>query len=276
MQMDPYLALDEGMRLQACTKPGDDNSYGSQKDEAAALRSLSAIEFNDQQLKDTLLTHLLSKLENLSEEEQLDMKAQLSQEFSPDDEYPLGGPLFMETPLPCSPVAQTEFQAFDEVMPHADETDDDAFQEQYGGQSGRKDSLSMNSLDILSVNQLLESVLETARQVASLPVSSTPVTYNQVKDQCEALVTGKQQKMSVLQSFKKQQECMAIIVSGEQENKSLITSNTKTEFPEDVKLLTNGVVHDQLISCTKEYGQQQSFRLPPSSPYDKFLKAAGC
>ncbi|MFS7924529.1 hypothetical protein Hanom_Chr03g00273661 [Helianthus anomalus] len=274
--MDPYLALDEDMKLQACTKPGDDNSYGSQKDEAAALRSLSAIEFNDQRLKDTLLTHLLSKLENLSEEEQLDMKAQLSQEFSPDDEYPLGGPLFMETPLPCSPVAQTEFQAFDEVMPHADETDDDAFQEQYGGQSDRKDSLSMNSLDILSVNQLLESVLETARQVASLPVSSTPVTYNQVKDQCEALVTGKQQKMSVLQSFKKQQECMAIIISGEQENKSLITSNTKTEFPEDVKLLTNGVVHDQLISCTKEYGQQQSFRLPPSSPYDKFLKAAGC
>ncbi|KAI3804431.1 hypothetical protein L1987_25969 [Smallanthus sonchifolius] len=275
--MDPYLALDEGMRLQlACTEPSEDNFYGSQMDEAAALKSLSAIEIKDQQLKDTLLTHLLSKLENLAEEEQLNMKAQLSQEFSPDDEYPLGGPLFMETPLPCSPVAQTEFQAFDEVMPHADETDDDIFQEQYGGQSGRKDSLSMNSLDILSVNQLLESVLETARQVASLPVSSTPVTYDQVKDQCEALVTGKQQKMSVLQSFKKQQDCMTIIISGEQENKSIITSNTKTELPEDVKLLTTGVMHDQLISCTKEFSQQQSFRLPPSSPYDKFLKAAGC
>lgn len=43
-------------------------------------------------------------------------------------------------------------------MPHADETDDDTFQDQYGSQSARKDSLSMNSLDILSVNQLLESV----------------------------------------------------------------------------------------------------------------------
>ncbi|KAK1430463.1 hypothetical protein QVD17_13204 [Tagetes erecta] len=284
--MDPYLALDEGMRLHVTsTKPGEDNIYGSQKDEAAALKSLSALEINDQQLKHTLLTQLLLKLEKLSEEEQLNVKAQLSQEFSPDDEFPLGGPLFMETPLPCSPVAQTDFQAFDEVMPHADETDDDAFQEQYGGQSGRKDSLSMNSLDILSVNQLLESVLETARQVASLPVSSTPVTYDQVKDQCEALVTGKQQKMSVLQSFKKKQDCMTIIISDEQENKSLTTSNTKTEFPEDVKLLTNGedvklltngVMHDQVISYTKEFSQQQSFRLPPSSPYDKFLKAAGC
>lgn len=272
--MDPYLALDEDMRLQVtCTKPGEDNFYGSQKDEAAAVEALSAMELKDQQLKETLLTHLVSKLENLSEEERLNMKAQLSQGFSPDDEYPLGGPLFMETPLPCSPVAQTEFQAFDEVMPHADSTDEDMFQDQYGSHSGRKDSLSINSLDILSVNQLLESVLETARHVASLPVSSTPVTYDQVKDQCEALVTGKQQKMSVLQSFKKQQEGMTIILS---EKQTPITSNTTTE---EVKLLTNGeqpVMHDQLLSCTKECSQQQSFRLPPSSPYDKFLKAAGC
>lgn len=26
----------------------------------------------------------------------------------------------------------------------------------------------------------------------------------------------------------------------------------------------------------REFGQQQSIKLPPSSPYDKFLKAAGC
>lgn len=32
---------------------------------------------------------------------------------------------------------------------------------------------------------------------------------------------------------------------------------------------------DQLAICSQEYGQY-SFRLPPSSPYDKFLKAAGC
>lgn len=276
--MDPYLALDEDLRLQvSCIRPGEENLYGSEKDEDAAIKALSAIDLKDQQLKDTLWTHLVSKLKNLSEEERLNMKAQLSQGFSPDDEYPLGGPLFMETPLPCSPVAQTEFQAFDEVMPHADETDEDTCQDQYGSQSGRKDSLSINSLDILSVNQLLESVLETARHVASFPVSSTPVTYDQVKDQCEALVTGKQQKMSVLHSFKKQQEGMAIIISGDHENRSPPTSNTKTELPESVKLLTNGVMHhDELVSCTKESSQQQSFRLPPSSPYDKFLKAAGC
>lgn len=43
------------------------------------------------------------------------MKKQLLLGFSPDDAYPLGGPLFMETPRPCSPLARMEFQAFDEV-----------------------------------------------------------------------------------------------------------------------------------------------------------------
>lgn len=59
-----------------------------------------------------------------------------------------------------------------------------------------------------------KQVLETARQVASFPVSSTPIPYDQMKSQCEALVTGKQQKMSVLQSFK-QQDTKAIVVYGE-------------------------------------------------------------
>lgn len=89
-------------------------------------------------------------------------------------------------------------------------------------------------------------VLETARQVASLPVSSTPVSYDQVKDQCEALVTGKQQKMSVLQSFKKQQDCMTIIISGEQETKSLITSNT-------VRILTRFLNSSLIILITILY-----------------------
>lgn len=62
-----------------------------------------------------------------------------------------------------------------------------------------------------------KQVLETARQVASLPVSSTPIPYDQVTNQCEALVTGKQQKMSVLHSFKLQQEGKAIVLSHEDE-----------------------------------------------------------
>ena len=45
----------------------------------------------------------------------------------------------------------------------------------------------------------------------------------------------------------------------------------------DLKLKTNEQIEvkNQLLLCSREYGQH-SFKLPPSSPYDKFLKAAGC
>ncbi|KAI3746590.1 hypothetical protein L6452_09025 [Arctium lappa] len=305
--VDPYLVLDEDIRLQAiCPKPDDNNCYGSQEDEESAMRSLSAIELEDQQLTDTLSVHLASKLGKSSEdqdsllnlvlgyppvyslilnvggtlclqgmslsgisgiciillEELLNMRALLSQCFLPDDEYPSGAPLFLETPQPCSPVSQMDFQAFDEVMPAVASTDEDACSDQYGSQSDHKALLSINSHAILSVNQLLESVVETAHHVESMPNTSTPVPYDQMKNQCEALVTGKQQKLSVLQSFKKQQEAKAITSSGEHEKQTPISGDWS--------------VHDESLSYSSEYGRQQSFRLPSSCPFDKFLKAARC
>ncbi|WMV55299.1 hypothetical protein MTR67_048684 [Solanum verrucosum] len=69
-------------------------------------------------------------------------------------------------------------------------------------------------------------------------------------------------------------------------NAPVMVSSTSLNF--DEKILQDMVLHQDLqlttvesthtqnsLSCSREYGQQ-SFRLPPSSPYDKFLKAAGC
>ncbi|KAI8002825.1 hypothetical protein LOK49_LG08G02081 [Camellia lanceoleosa] len=274
--VDPYLKLMEDIRLHAVSFD-EAKGYGSQEDEVAALKSLSTIELGDKQLRETVISHLMTKLAKLSEDELLGIRKQLLEGFSPDDAYPMGAPLFLETPRPPSPLAQMEAQAFDEVMPVDALTDDESFPEPNGSQSGRKTSLSINSLDILSVNQLLESVLETARQVASLPVSSTPIPYDQVKNQCESLVMGKQQKMSVLQSFKLQQDTKAIVLVNEQENK--MPNVTMELSEEDLKLINIEPIQrggEKVLACSLEYGQQQSLRLPPSSPYDKFLKAAGC
>ncbi|XP_059446358.1 protein SEMI-ROLLED LEAF 2 isoform X1 [Corylus avellana] len=275
--VDPYLELVDNIRLQAVSIESDKEMlYGSQEDEVAALKSLSAIELDDQQLKETVISHFMSKSAKLSEDELSSIKKQLSEGFSPDDAYPLGPPLFMETPRPSSPLAQMEFPDFDEVTGAL--TDEEAFPEPSGSQSGRRTSLSINSLDIISVNQLLESVLETARQVASVPVSSTPIPYDQMKSQCEALVTGKQRKMSVLHSFKNQNESKAIVICDENEKKcNVLPAKTLELSNGDMKLINQEPIqgHDQLLLCSLEY-QQHSFRLPPSSPYDKFLKAAGC
>ncbi|EOY04901.1 ARM repeat superfamily protein isoform 5 [Theobroma cacao] len=274
--VDPYLKLVEDIQLQAvCVKSDVDGvAYGSKEDDLAASKSLLSIE-PDPHLKETVISHLMTRFEKLSEDELSSIQKQLLQGFSPDDAYPLGAPLFMETPRPCSPLAQMGFQAFEEILPLAAMTDEEAFPEANGSQSDRKTSLSISTLDVLSVNELLDSVLETARQVASFSVSPTPIPYDQMKSQCEALVTGKQQKMSVLHSFKHQQDTKATLEKTEKE--VLYLPSVKMEFSEDRKLIIReqGHVRGQLALCSQEFGQH-SFRLPPSSPYDKFLKAAGC
>ncbi|KAK9665077.1 hypothetical protein RND81_14G088700 [Saponaria officinalis] len=275
--VDPYLRLVDDIRLKSVIRDSVDGiTYGSEEDDVIALKSLSVITSDDQQLKETVILSLLSKFEKLSEEELSDIRTQLLQEFSPDESYPLGVPLFMETPQPCSPLAMAEFQPFDEVSELG--LLDDSLLEASGSQSGRKTSISSNSLDILSVNQLLESVLETAQQVENLPVNTTHVSYDQVKDQCEALVLGKHQKMLVLHSIKRPQNSKAIVVSDDTEVNS---STTAAMILEDLETSSNSKGkelirdNDPLYPCSLEYGQQ-SFRLPPASPYDKFLKAAGC
>ncbi|GJS76902.1 protein semi-rolled leaf 2 isoform X1 [Tanacetum coccineum] len=274
--VDPYLVLDENIRLQAiCTKHGYKNCYGSHQDEASATEPLGAMEMKEQQLKDIFSMHLVSSLGKSSEEELSNMNAQLSQWFMPDDEYSFGPPLFMGTTKLCSPLSHTDIQAFDEVMPHAQSADEDAL-DQHGSQSDDKAPLSINSADILSVNQLMESVEETAYHDENMTNSSMPVTYDEMKNQCEALMMGKQKKMSVLQSFKEKQEAMATKASGGHEKLTPLISNNQLELPEvEAKSWTSdeAQVRNRMTSLN-EYGPHNSFKLPALSPYDKFLKSA--
>ncbi|KAK7272014.1 hypothetical protein RJT34_28344 [Clitoria ternatea] len=277
--VDPFLEMVDDVRLQAVCRESEKVIYGSQEDEVSAMRSLSAVDLDDKQLKETVVSYFMTTFSKLPEDELYSIKNQLLQGFSPDDGYPSGPPLFMETPRPSSPLALIEFPIFDEIMAPDDSMDGDTRPEQSGSQSDRKTSLSTNYSDVLSVSQLLESVLETARQVASSTTSSTPIPYDQMKNQCEALVTGKQQKMSVIQSFKHQQETKAMILSSDNEIKfSPLTVEALEYSDDDLKLGTQEQfqAQDQVRLRSHDSGQQHSLRLPPSSPYDKFLKAARC
>ncbi|KAK8986133.1 hypothetical protein V6N11_082415 [Hibiscus sabdariffa] len=234
--VDPYLKLVEDVRLQAVHVKSDVDSvaYGSQEDDAAASKIFLAIELDDLHLKETVISHFRTKFDKFSEDDLSSIKKQILEGFSPDDACPFGAPLFMETPRPCSPLAQIEFQPFEEILPLAAITDDEAFPETNGSQSDRKASLSLSTLDVLSVNELLDSVLETARQVASFSVSATPIPYDQMRSQCEALVIGKQQKMSVLHSFKHPQDGKATLEENTKE--VLCLPNVEVELYEDLKL----------------------------------------
>ncbi|KAK7341583.1 hypothetical protein VNO80_24518 [Phaseolus coccineus] len=277
--VDPFLELVDDVRLCAVYKESEKIVYGSQEDDVSAMKTLSAVKLDDNELKETVISFFLTKFSELSEDELSTIKKQLVQGFSPDDAYPLGPPLYMETPGQSSPLAQIEFPDFDEIVNPAALMDEETRPELSGSQSDRKSSLSSNNPDILSVNQLLQSVLETARQVASFPTSSTPVPYDQMKNQCEALVTGKQKKMSVLHSFKHQQETRAIVLSSENELKVSPLPITTLEYSEDdLKLVSQQQFQAQyqIRPCSYDFGQQHSLKLPPASPFDKFLRAAGC
>ncbi|KAK1318299.1 hypothetical protein QJS10_CPB04g01867 [Acorus calamus] len=264
--VDPYLLRAKDCRLQAVhiTQDSEITDYGSPDDGAYALKSLSAIEMSDAQLKDIVVSHFMKKYENLPEDELLNTKEQLLRGFSPEETFSLGPPQFMDTPGPISPRASQDSQDFDQITPHSLLSRVNSFPDPHGSQSGRRASESVNSLSVLSVDKLMESVLETARQVAILPVSAAPVPYEQVRSQCEALVMEKQQKMSVLLSFRRHKELTQVGLL-EDVNKLSIVPHKEAM---DIGLLENGHVHDAELG---EY--EQSFRLPPSSPFDKFLKA---
>ncbi|KAL0865430.1 hypothetical protein Bca101_044548 [Brassica carinata] len=270
MQMvDPYLVLEEDIRLRAACSgfPEEDNS--------AALNS-SAVVSNDSFLKEIVITHFTLKFQTLSEEEQSNLRKGIESDFSRDeDAHPLGAPLFMDTPGSSPALDQTEVPAFEEGEVSAIVAFEGTSPGASGSESGHNKSFSTNTnpaADVLSVNELLESVSETARQVASLPVSSIPVPYDQMMNQCEALVTGKQQKMSVLRSFKP--EATKAITTLSEEDELFLLDKTEEAYVDDHKALTVVQVQPQAF-CSLEV-EQNSFRLPSSSPYDEFLKAAGC
>ncbi|CAH8354406.1 unnamed protein product [Eruca vesicaria subsp. sativa] len=279
--VDPYLVLEGDIRLRAVCSgfPQEEvAAYGSEKDGSATLNS-SVIVTHDSRLKDLVIIHFTSRFPTLSEEEQSNLRKEINSDFCRDDAHPLGAPLFMDASGPASPLNQIELAAFEEVELPAIVAFEGISSGASGSQSGHTTSLSTNTnpVDVLSVNELLESVSETARQVASLPVSSTPVPYDQMMNQCEALMTGKQQKMSVLRSFKPEATKAITFSEDDEKEEVFLLKETEEADADDQKALTVAQVQPQVQLASCSHGvEQNSFRLPPSSPYDEFLKAAGC
>ncbi|CAL9108174.1 unnamed protein product [Musa textilis] len=265
--VDPHLHFSEVSTLHATYKGSCSYLYGSKEDDIAAMEFLEKVERDDKrQLKESVISHLMKKYEKLPEEKLISVREQLLHEFSPDDALPLGPPSFMETPYLCLPLALKGCQPCDEVMTPTFLEDGEAFTEAFRSHSDRKMSESVNNFDVLSVNQLIESVIETAQQVASLPTSTIPVPYDQMKSQCEALVIGKQQKMSVLQSLKHQQEDQRVMP----EENIVDLVDMKARLPKYAFISVPHYPEEGLESVEKEHIQrsnsvssesEQSFRL---------------
>lgn len=271
--IDPFLHLVEDRKLEAANTGAV--AYGSKEDDIAALKSLKAIDVTGVQSREYFAGGIIKSLENSSrlKSDVSTLREKLCTEFVPDDEFQLGTQLFRYTPNLNRGVDKDNSPS--ENAP-VSAVDDDAFQDLIDGQSQRDAELFLQYPDLLSVDQLLESVLETAHQVGRMSVSAPDMSFKEMARHCETLLMGKQKKMCRVMTDRMRQESLINFSMQNQANDARKIGNSSFDQSRTTSFRkpSVGIVPMQ---CTAEYQNHPNlFRLPASSPYDNFLKAAGC
>ena len=224
--VDPFLSLVDDCKLTVASEPDKiNNGFDSKEDNRAAQKSISEVKFGKEQSTDSLAAAVVKHLETIIGSEMSSIKEELMNKFVPDD------------------VCRTEYgsekgQSKDEVASLFSLDDDFT----------KPNSEMAYDADLLSVDQLLESVKDSAQQVGRMSVCNAPnISFLEMTNHFEELGMGKQTKMS-----------------------NLMQNNGETN-----KQSATGVEPAPAASKA-DAKDQQSFRLPASSPYDNFMKAAGC
>lgn len=268
--IDPFLHLVEDRKLEAVSSVAV--AYGSKEDDVAALKSLLAMDITGDQSREHFAAGIIKSLENSSQlkSDLSALREQLLTEFLPDDACQLGTQLFRCTTNLDHVVDKDNSTSENGPVSAAD---DDAFT--VDGQSRRDAELFLQYPNLLSVNQLLESVLETAHQVGRMSVTAPDMSFKEMALHCETLLTGKQKKMCHVMTERMRQESLInSLQSQANDARKIGNPSFDQSIATSFRRSSVGIVPMQ---CTAEYQNHPNlFRLPASSPYDNFLKAAGC
>ncbi|KAL8095398.1 hypothetical protein AgCh_036752 [Apium graveolens] len=278
--VDPFLCLVEDCKLKTSDNQSDHRKiiYGSIEDDNSALKFLSELQLTESQSKESLASLLVESLKNLADSEVSTIKEQLLNRFVPD------------VMCPQEALSDTQQKAHQGSSDNHKSVQEDSFG------SDHSNGTDMDMPDIMSVNQLLESVLETAHQVGMLSGSTGfDVPYVEMANQCEELSNGKQDKMSHLMNIQREEQKFPSTTSqnGYEEDKPVAScSQSDAGYQMNFSLwpqvgnsftgqneAASGEPYLGFVPvlCETEYPlNSQSIRLPSSSPYDNFLKAAGC
>lgn len=275
---DPFLQLVDECKLQAVDSQlaNPRKIYGSKEDNEDAVKSLSAVEITESQSKESFAT-MIAKFLGTSSSEISVIREQLLSNFVPNDACPLGADLFMEMPEQMSePVSKKKdksvvFAIDDSSLPNTSEVQIDPDLKE-----------DVESPGLLSVGELLNAVSETTHQVGRFSVSTPPdLSYIEMAGHCEALLAGKQKKMSALLSSQQRQETEIRLSAHNNDQANQMPSyfkiqQTRNPFLDQNLDYTPQVPSANSVACATEYQHHERFQLPVSSPYDHFLKAAGC
>ncbi|GLT96388.1 hypothetical protein SLE2022_140120 [Rubroshorea leprosula] len=265
--VDPYLGI--GNDLQVFVRPDADlKQYGSANDNQLASSVLFELRdkmFESNKLMVDILVRNLSSITELDED---DLTIKLLEPFMPDDAFMFGPQSMRDLDHHLMPSFSKESLSFDEDIPASSLVEDDATSEASVADLSRfipNIPPSPSISHVVSIGQLLESALEVAGQVAATSVSSSPLPYDTMASQCEALTAETRYKLSnwlALETHQSRTPSRFFPAAAPSDGCNAlrkITGNTEVfqgaMFPRD--------------PCS-------GMRLPPASPFDNFLKAAGC
>ncbi|KAK4761476.1 hypothetical protein SAY87_029360 [Trapa incisa] len=238
--IDPYLGINED--LQVNVRPQVDlREYGSVMDNQLASLSLDRLQKKVNEPEKIMLDILVQNLCSITELEEFDVRKQLSESFTPEDAFMFAPQLVLNSgPNQMRPNSKTSPEEFPSNWSVEDDVSSEASVDLT--HSVPKVSSPSNS-NVIGIGQLLESALAVASHVAGTSHSSSPLPYNAMTSQCEAMVAGPHKKLS---SWLAQGTHSPAKMTGEVQQQSM--------WPQDGSL---------------------TMKLPPASPFDNFLKAAG-
>ncbi|OIW05216.1 hypothetical protein TanjilG_14769 [Lupinus angustifolius] len=277
-KVDPFLHLIGDYKLQVVNSAPENMTvnYGSKEDNDRAMDTLSELFSLKQQTQEVFASEIIRSLEMFSKTESSSIREQLLEEFSPDDMCQLGSRLTMNMPEKDASVTSI---------------DDDSILDTFETQTKQNPGLSMEIPSILSASQLLDLVLDPSHQPGRISVSTAfDMPYEDMADNCEVLLMGKQ-NMSRLMSTQLKQECLM--------DSSLPNHDNESENPGSYSLIDVGFQshkgtnpfldentamdlykptsdHAPMPFASEYHNLPHLFKLPATSPYDNFLKAAGC
>ncbi|KAG6555111.1 hypothetical protein Mapa_003146 [Marchantia paleacea] len=297
---DPYLELSEDIRLKVIHSPAgyvNVKDYGTAADDRDALNSLSGISISQEQTPEALAALIVGS-STVLEPEDFAVVDQMLQPFSAEEGYGLGPQLYLETPHSRgSPLESRDSLSFDEIIPDTGTSMEDEVSDQSGGELPRLLAcfpVPPLAPHAMGVTQLLEAALVTAGQVVSnVSPSGASLSYSAVASQCESFGVGTRKKMSSVLRLDTESSSLLLTfpdtpvqtpMKEQPQSQSQYKYHLEQKFEES--LLRSPNLIDFTTPKKAPFSPAwltftpiepwQVFRLPPASPYDNFLKAAGC
>ncbi|KAH1138262.1 hypothetical protein GLYMA_10G146900v4 [Glycine max] len=257
--VDPFLSVSDDYHVYAKIHV-DVREYGTAADNQLACSMLSELQNKIRECQSIIRDALVHNLANVTELDADELAMLLSEKFKPDEEFVFGPQSMLDQNQII--FHSQESLSFDGDFPsNSAGGEDDTISEASVSDLSRfipKMPISPSAPQVISIGQLMESALEVAGQVAGTAISTSPLPYNAMASQCESLGTCARKKLSNWLAFENH-------YSQAPDKSFLAIADIRNSALEKV---ANGVGHAQL--------PRDPMKLPPASPFDNFLKAAGC